>query len=222
MNTYYEIKATIDGDTDILFGSFSKADCQYELQAEKVSWKDQGYANLAITSRDTDESPDPVVYADDDDVDTSVIAPVADEDPDVAAAEGMIHFFASCALGWATASTRDEAIEKLVNSFRREYKSMIKGAHKSGNPGAYVWTCQVNAPADTHYQINFYAPVDVDTQDGQEHAVTYLTDKAMAHTRDYHQEVNNLRTELADLKAPVDAEDEIRKVIKLQGFGGQS
>ena len=205
MNTYYEIHGNIDGETELLFGSFSNGDCIYELQAEKDSWTDQGYSNLVIRSRQTDESPDPVVYADDDDVDTS-------PDP--------VHFFASCAFGWASADTRDEAIEKLVNHFRSEYKAGVKASHKRGDAGAYVWTCQVNAPADADYKINFYAPVDVDTQDGQEHAVTYLTDKAMAHCRTYQQEVGNLRAELAELKTPVDAEDEIRKVIKLKGFDG--
>ncbi len=186
MNTYHEIHGTIEGETELLFGSFSKGDCQFELQAEKVSWADQGYSNLVITNRETDESPDPVVYADDDDVDTTTPTP----DP--------VHFFASCAFGWATADTRDEAIEKLVNSFRRDYKDIVKNSHKRGEAGAYVWTCQVNAPADENYSIEYYAPKGVDIEDAQEHAITYLTDKVMAHCRIYDQEVKNLRAELAD------------------------
>lgn len=64
MTTYYEIKAiNIDGDDEILYGSFVKSEAQYELQAERDSWKADGYKCIAITSRDTDDQPDPEVYS---------------------------------------------------------------------------------------------------------------------------------------------------------------
>lgn len=65
MNTYYEVKGTIDGETEILFGSYVRGDCAYELDAERDSWKDQGYRTLHIEARETDEEPDLDVYADD-------------------------------------------------------------------------------------------------------------------------------------------------------------
>jgi hypothetical protein len=66
MTTYYEIKAVnIDGDTEVLFGSFVKADVRYELDAEKDSWKGEGYKLIKIVSRTTTDTPDPDVYADD-------------------------------------------------------------------------------------------------------------------------------------------------------------
>jgi len=62
MSTYYEVIATHSGYREVLFGSFAKKDCKYEVDAEKESWKDQGYTNITITPRETDESPDPSVY----------------------------------------------------------------------------------------------------------------------------------------------------------------
>ena len=62
MTTYYEITAKIDGNIEVLFGSFVKSDCTYELDAEKSSWKDQGYKAIKITSRETEDTPDPEVY----------------------------------------------------------------------------------------------------------------------------------------------------------------
>jgi len=62
MNTYYEIKAYIDGQEEVLFGSFEKSDCTYELEAEKDGWKAEGFKSIKITSRKTEEEPDTEVY----------------------------------------------------------------------------------------------------------------------------------------------------------------
>ena len=92
------------------------------------------------------------------------------------------HFFASCALGWARGETRDEAVEKLVRSFRKDFKSSVAAMHKSGVPGTYVWSCKVIAPIDARYSINHYAPHGPDTADGCHHHVTYVTDKLVSFT----------------------------------------
>lgn len=47
---------------EILFGSFDRSDCKYEIEAERESWKDQGYKKIKIESRLTTETPDPEVY----------------------------------------------------------------------------------------------------------------------------------------------------------------
>jgi len=39
MNKYYEVEGYIDGEREVLFGSFDKRDCAYELEAERESWK---------------------------------------------------------------------------------------------------------------------------------------------------------------------------------------
>jgi len=64
MNTYFEVKAEIDGEVEILFGSYDKQDCIYEKEAERDSWKEQGYKKIKIVSRQVEEKPDKEVYPD--------------------------------------------------------------------------------------------------------------------------------------------------------------
>ena len=94
---------------------------------------------------------------------------------------GPVHYFASCAFGFALADTREEAIQKLVNGFRRDLTPVVKNAQKNGEPGCYMWSCLVEAPADAEYQISFYAPQGVGVRDGEHHYCTYLTAKQMAY-----------------------------------------
>lgn len=64
MNTYYEVTATIDGQDEVLYGSFDRNECKYEIDAERDNWKEQGYKKIRITSRQTVDTPDSEVYAD--------------------------------------------------------------------------------------------------------------------------------------------------------------
>ncbi len=91
------------------------------------------------------------------------------------------HYFASFAFGWKTAATRDEAVKGLVDGFRSDVKTMARNGQKTGSPGAYIWSCKVNAPQDAHYSINFFKPEDVDIEDGNHHFVTYVTNKEIAY-----------------------------------------
>ena len=91
------------------------------------------------------------------------------------------HYFASWALGWATADTRDEAVKRLVEGFRAEFKRGVAGAHKDGEIGAYIWSVKVNAAADTKYKINWFKPVGVELEDVMDHFVTYVTNKKIAY-----------------------------------------
>ena len=59
---YFEIIGFIDGVSEVLFGSFDRIDCKYELEAEKTSWKTEGYKKITIVSRLTSDKPDPTVY----------------------------------------------------------------------------------------------------------------------------------------------------------------
>ncbi len=104
------------------------------------------------------------------------------------------HYFASFALGWATEETRDGAINKLIDNNRNDIKRITANCQKEGQPGMYIWSVQVNADAGTEYSIDFYQPRGVDTQDGQEHAVTYVSKTTQAHCRIYDQEVKQLRS----------------------------
>lgn len=91
------------------------------------------------------------------------------------------HWFASCALGWATAETGDEAIEKLVNHLgRKTIGEMVRNAQRDGEPGVYVWLAHVDAPPDTPYKIQWFAPVGVDIMETIEYYLTHVTVKKIA------------------------------------------
>jgi len=106
------------------------------------------------------------------------------------------HFFATCVFGWSTADSRDEAIEKLVNAFRHDIKRTLKNCLKDGVPGFYIWTTQVQAPADEPYKIEWFAPVGVDCKLTEEYAVTYVTEKKIAYGRTWEGEAKALRKEI--------------------------
>jgi hypothetical protein len=59
---YFDVIGFIDDVSESLYGSFDRLDCKYELEAEKTSWKDQGYKGIQIVSRETSDKPDPTVY----------------------------------------------------------------------------------------------------------------------------------------------------------------
>lgn len=90
------------------------------------------------------------------------------------------HYYATFALGWRIGRTREEAIAKLVDAFRSDFKEITRNQHKAGEPGAYIWSCRVDAPADSGYRIEFYAPKGVETSEHREHFTTYVTKKDAA------------------------------------------
>ena len=106
------------------------------------------------------------------------------------------HYYATWALGWATADTREEAIERLVDAFRSDFKTIVKNSHKNGELGAYVWSVKVLAPSDTPYKIEYYTPKGVDLEDAQEHAVTYVTNKEVAYGRNYKADYDALKRKM--------------------------
>jgi len=92
------------------------------------------------------------------------------------------HYFASCAFGWATAPSRDEAIKKMVGEFRSDVKRITQAVQKRGDgPGFYLWSCKVLAPSDAQYSIEWYAPKGIEIQDAQESYVTHITAKDLAY-----------------------------------------
>jgi|TARA_R110000823_G_scaffold211941_1_gene342163 hypothetical protein len=62
MYKYYEVHAIIDGMDGILYGSYIKNECEDEIDAEKDGWKKDGWKNIKIVSRLTEETPDIDVY----------------------------------------------------------------------------------------------------------------------------------------------------------------
>ena len=61
-NKYYEVVATFEGTQEVMFGSFVRSDCTYEIDAERDSWKGDGYKAIKIVSRVVEDTPDKEVY----------------------------------------------------------------------------------------------------------------------------------------------------------------
>jgi hypothetical protein len=64
INKYYEVQAIIDGELEIMYGSFIKSECKDEITAERDNWKAQGYSKFKVITREVNDAPDPDVYAD--------------------------------------------------------------------------------------------------------------------------------------------------------------
>ena len=95
------------------------------------------------------------------------------------------HFYAACAYGWATAKTRELAIERVIKAFRHGLSRLTKKNQQSGDaPGAYIWTCEVHAPADAGYSINNFVPQGVEISGQREHYTTHVTQKNIAYWTD--------------------------------------
>ena len=90
------------------------------------------------------------------------------------------HYYASHALGYAMAESREEAVEKLAKMSGMNMKSWLLNSHKEGEPGVYVWSCKVMLPIDAEYKIEWFQPVGVPKMDGREHYVTYYSAKKVA------------------------------------------
>ena len=59
---YFQITAKLDGATETLYGSYDKAEAEYELEATRDSWKDEGYRGIKLGWKATDEAPDADIY----------------------------------------------------------------------------------------------------------------------------------------------------------------
>ena len=59
---YFQFVADYEGETEIIFGSYKRAECIYEMDAEKASLKDQGYKKPRIICIDVEEKPAADIY----------------------------------------------------------------------------------------------------------------------------------------------------------------
>lgn len=64
MTKYYEVTATNEGTSEVLYGSYLRQDCKDEIDAERASWKADGYKAIKITSRECTDEIDEEVYED--------------------------------------------------------------------------------------------------------------------------------------------------------------
>ena len=63
MHKYYELMASLNGVEEVLFGSYDRSDCTYEIEAGGAEWKSEGYRRFRIRCRRVEEAPDPEVYS---------------------------------------------------------------------------------------------------------------------------------------------------------------
>ena len=59
---YFEVSGVIDGQREVLFGSYNPGEVRYELQVEKLNWRHDGYQYFQIDNKYVDEAPDREVY----------------------------------------------------------------------------------------------------------------------------------------------------------------
>jgi len=59
---YHEVVGTFEGQDEVLYGSYNKADCLYEKESESFLWKDSGYRKIRLSQRLVQTPPDPEVY----------------------------------------------------------------------------------------------------------------------------------------------------------------
>ena len=62
LHDYYRVIGKLEGQEEVLYGSYSMPDCKHEIQAEKAQWKEEGYKGLKIVTIKVEAAPDPDVY----------------------------------------------------------------------------------------------------------------------------------------------------------------
>ncbi len=103
------------------------------------------------------------------------------------------HYFASNALGWATADTLDEAIEKLWHAHHTDVRKWLLNCHKEGQPGIAFYCCRVPLSAEEHYKIEWFCPVVEGLTECQNRILTYYTQKRIAHCAEPQDTIRRLQ-----------------------------
>ena len=107
------------------------------------------------------------------------------------------HWFANHALGWACGATREEAIEKLLLAGHITDPTWVRNCLKDGQ-FVTVYSCKVHAPIEENYRIEWYVPKGVETSEGQNDLVTYLTKTKYAIVRDPNDDLFTIRQRIAN------------------------
>lgn len=110
------------------------------------------------------------------------------------------HYFVSNGLGWATAETLDEAIDRLWHARHTDVRNWLKNAQKDGQLGLPFYCCKVPLPKDAEYSISWYAPEVEGLTECQNRILTYYTQKKIAHAADPTDQIRRLENELNELK----------------------
>lgn len=111
------------------------------------------------------------------------------------------HYFASNGLGWATAPTMQEAIEKLWHSRHTDVRKWLANCHKDGLPGINFYVCRVPLPADESYRIEYFAPKVPGLSEQANLLLTYYSKTKIAWAADKIDKIRALQAEIESLKS---------------------
>lgn len=78
------------------------------------------------------------------------------------------HYYASTALSWAVADTREEAIKRVA----RDAGADIIRANVKAHGGLYAESCRVELPIAAPYEIRMYMPDGVQVSEHETHRIT--------------------------------------------------
>jgi len=104
------------------------------------------------------------------------------------------HYFATHAMGWSTAATEDEAIERLM--LKNTDPSWVRNCLKDGAPLVF-FVCRVPLAETANYKIEWFMPKVDGLTEQKNMLVTYLTKKAYAVMRDPQDEIKRLKDEMS-------------------------
>lgn len=107
------------------------------------------------------------------------------------------HYFASHAMGWVTADTQEEAVEKLL--LTNTDSKWANNCLKAGEPLVF-YTTRVPLPQDAHYSIEWFAPQVEGCTEGANHLVTYLTKKTFAIMDDPRDEIKRRKQKFHEVQ----------------------
>jgi hypothetical protein len=106
------------------------------------------------------------------------------------------HYFASNGLGWATAPTKEEAIEKLWHARHTDVRKWLNNCHKEGSFGVAFWVCRVPLAEDSSYRIELYAPKVPGCTEQANMFLTYYSQKKIAYAKNPDDEIRRLKYEV--------------------------
>ena len=120
------------------------------------------------------------------------------------------HYYATHAMGWVTAETKDAAIEKLM--LQNTDSKWVNNCLKDGSPLTF-FVCRVPLAEEAHYQIEWYVPQVDGLTETENRLVTYLTKTKYATCRDPADEIKKLNRQLAEFESAVDDTPETKAAM---------
>ncbi len=103
------------------------------------------------------------------------------------------HYFANHAIGWVTADTEDEAVEKLL--LQNTDPSWARNCLKAGE-FIIVFVCRVPLASTAPYKIEWYRPVVDGITESKNLIVTYLTKAKYATAPDPNDKIDVLKNQI--------------------------